>query len=81
MDISTSKPPVKKATNLSINSDLLKQAKELNINLSKTLEDRLVEVIRETRRQQWLAENKAALDDYNQQVEKRGVFSDKLRSF
>lgn len=32
----------KKTTNLSINSDLLKQAKALHINLSQILEQRLV---------------------------------------
>lgn len=71
----------KKPTNLSINSDLLQQAKELKINLSQPLEERLVEVIRETRRRQWLAENPAALDEYNQRIESGGVFSDNLWSF
>jgi antitoxin CcdA len=77
--INTNAP--KKPTNVSINSDILQQAKDLKINLSKALEGRLVEIIRETRRLQWLAENQSALDDYNQHVEHNGVFSDKLRSF
>ena len=34
----------KKSANLSINSDLLQQAKQLNINLSKTLEQHLAEI-------------------------------------
>ena len=34
----------KKATNLTINHDLLRQARELKINLSQTLEERLVEI-------------------------------------
>ena len=71
----------KKATNLSINADLLRQAKELNINLSQTLEQHLAERVREVRRQQWLAENKGAIAEYNQRVESQGVFSDGLRSF
>ena len=71
----------KKPTNLSINGDLLRQAKALNINLSKTLEGRLSEIIREARSQQWRQENHAAIISYNHQIEKRGVFSDKLRSF
>jgi antitoxin CcdA len=71
----------KKATNLSINADLLRQAKELNINLSQTLEQHLAERVREVRRQQWLVENKDAIADYNQRVEAQGVFSDGLRSF
>ena len=71
----------KKSANLSINADLLQQAKQLNINLSQTLEQHLAETIRQLRRSQWLAENKNALDDYNRRVEKHGAFSDGLRRF
>ena len=71
----------KKATNLSINADLLRQARELNINLSQTLEQHLAEIVREARRQQWLAENKGAIDVYNQRIASQGVFSDGLRQF
>ncbi len=71
----------KKATNLSINADLLRQAKELNINLSQTLEQRLAEIVREARRKQWLVENQDAIDAYNQRIEANGVFSDGLRQF
>ena len=71
----------KKSANLSINADLLQQAKQLNINLSQTLEQHLAEIIRQAQRSQWLAENKNALDDYNRRVEKHGTFSDGLRRF
>ena len=52
----------KKPANLSINAELLQQAKELNINLSQTLEQHLAEIVRQARREQWLSENKEALD-------------------
>lgn len=71
----------KKAANVSINSDLLQEAKILKINLSATLEQELVHLIRQKRRAQWLKENRPALDDYNAFVEKHGVFSDGLRQF
>lgn len=71
----------KKPANLSINSDLLRQAKSYNINLSQTLEQRLVELVRESRRQEWLQENQSALAEYNSKIEARGVFSDSLRQF
>lgn len=71
----------KKAANLSINADLLRQAKELNINLSQTLELHLAGLVREARRQQWLAENKVAMEEYNRRIEAQGVFSDGLRQF
>lgn len=71
----------KRATNLSINADLLSKARELGINLSATLEQALTEAIRQRARDQWVAENQAAIEAYNEHVDMRGVFSDGLRSF
>lgn len=71
----------KKSANLSINSDLLQQAKELKINLSKMLEENLAETIIDQKSQQWLAENQGAIAEYNQRVQKQGVFGERLRRF
>ncbi len=71
----------KKPTNLTVNSDLLRIAKELKINVSATLEQALADKVREQQRQIWLAENKQAIDDYNQFIENKGNFSDGLRKF
>lgn len=71
----------KKSLNLSINADLLLQAKQLNINLSQTLEQHLADIVRQAKRDQWLAENKDALAEYNRRIESRGAFSDGLRRF
>lgn len=80
VDIYDPKAP-KKSTNLSINSDLLTQAKQNNINLSKALEQRLVEMLLEEKRCKWREKNKEAIDAYNRRVENSGVFSENLRSF
>ena len=69
----------KKATNLSINKDLLAEARELN--LSATLEEALQEKVREKRRKQWLEENQEAIQACNELAEKNGLFSDKYRAF
>ncbi|MDP2430486.1 MAG: type II toxin-antitoxin system CcdA family antitoxin [Pseudomonadota bacterium] len=71
----------KKAANLSINSDLLSKAREMDINLSSTLEQALAETLKQRQRALWLAENREAIQAYNAQVEENGVFSDGLRSF
>jgi antitoxin CcdA len=71
----------KKPTNLSINSDLLRRARELDINLSATLERALVEVLKTRQRERWLAENASALAAYNERIAREGIFSDGLRSF
>ena len=71
----------KKSANLSVNSDLLVQAKVHGINLSLTLEIALVEAISQHRRKLWLEDNLEAIDSYNEHVEKNGVFGDGLRGF
>ncbi|MEX0739033.1 MAG: type II toxin-antitoxin system CcdA family antitoxin [Pseudohongiella sp.] len=71
----------KKPTNVSINSDLLKIAKGLNINLSATLERALAEQLRTEQRAQWLRENATAIQEYNRFVETNGTFSDSVRKF
>lgn len=73
--------PQKKSTNLSISSDLLRRARAHKINLSRTLEERLTEILREEERKAWRLENADAINDYNDRIEKNGVFSDGLRSF
>jgi antitoxin CcdA len=72
---------VKKAANVSIDNELLRQAKDYNINLSRTLEERLVELLRKRRRDEWLKKNRPALEAYNRTVEQEGVFSDGVRGF
>lgn len=71
----------KKSANLSINAELLLEAKRLNINLSRTLELHLTEIVQHAQREHWQAENKDALDEYNRRIETRGTFSDGLRRF
>lgn len=71
----------KKATNLSVNSDLLNKAKALDINLSAALEQALAQLLRQRQQEQWLKENRAAIAAYNQEVEAHGAFGDTLRSF
>ena len=71
----------KKATNVSINSDLLTQAKSLKINLSATLEQTLAKIVEQKQKELWLAQNKKAIATYNDMVETHGVFSDSTRTF
>lgn len=71
----------KRAANLSVNAELLDQAKALSINLSATFERALEEAVRVRRREQWLAENREAMEAYNRRIERGGTFSDDVRSF
>jgi len=71
----------KKPANLSINSELLAQARELNINLSATLEQALEQELRKAQRDKWLTDNAQAIKNCNQLAETYGLFADKHRTF
>ena len=71
----------KKAANLSVDEQLLARARRLKLNLSQVLEAGLAEEIRRREGEEWLRRNRAALDAYNEHLEKHGVFSEGLRSF
>ena len=71
----------KKATNLSVNSDLLRKARDLDINLSSVLEQALEQTVMRRLAEQWLEENRSAIESYNEHVERHGVFSDGVRGF
>lgn len=67
--------------NLTVNVELLKAAKAEGVNLSRTLEQALMEALRQAKRDRWLAESREAIESYNRHIEKHGVFSDGLRRF
>jgi antitoxin CcdA len=71
----------KRATNVSVRSDLLSAAREAGINLSATLERALTEELAEVKRKRWLEDNRDAIAAYNEHIDKHGAFSDDLRSF
>lgn len=71
----------KKATNLTVNSDLLSQAKALGINVSAVLEQSLAEQVKKLKAEAWVRENQSAIQAYNRDVEDHGTFSEDLRSF
>jgi antitoxin CcdA len=71
----------KKATNLSLNSDLLNKARNLKINLSSTLEQALIVQVKNAQREAWISENREAINALNELSEQNGLFSDSFREF
>ena len=71
----------KKATNLSLNSGLLKKAKALKLNLSATLEQVLKVKLAEQAAEKWANDNKRAIKSYNDFVEDNGLLADDHREF
>lgn len=58
----------KKLVNVAINSDLIRKARELNINLSQTLDSSLLALVRQKEHEQWVKENEDAIAEYNKRV-------------
>jgi antitoxin CcdA len=71
----------KRAVNVSINSDLLRRAREMSINVSRALEAELERILREERARRWKDDNREAMEAFNRWIEEHGVFSDRLRLF
>ena len=65
----------KKATNLSLNSDLLQKARDLKVNLSATLEQALKDKLKSVEDERWKKENKAAIAAYNEFVAENGCIT------
>lgn len=71
----------KRATNVSIDETLLKEAKELQVNVSRAAEFGLMQAIAEKRAELWVEENREALVSSNEDVEKHGLPLAKYRQF
>ena len=74
-------PPPRRAVNLSVDANLLHEARQFQVNLSATLERALVEQLRRSRAERWLEENKDGIAAYNALVDQHGAFADTLRTF
>ncbi len=71
----------KRATNVSLNEELIAEAKRLGINVSQACEAGLSEQVKKARRDEWLDQNKEALEWSNDYVEKHGLPLAKYRMF
>ena len=75
------KPGPKRAVNVSVDAEILKIAKEMDLNLSQTLEDTLRRLTEPERIQRWQKDNKAFTKSYNAYIERNGVFGEELLDF
>lgn len=71
----------RKPTNISLDSDLLEEAKALGVNISRACERGLAEQVSEARAEYWLKENEQALESSNLFVEKNGLTLARHRQF
>lgn len=71
----------RKATNVSLDSDLLAEAKTLDINVSRACEEGLAKEVARARSDKWVEENREAIEASNAYVEKHGLPLARYRQF
>ncbi|SCX06938.1 MULTISPECIES: type II toxin-antitoxin system CcdA family antitoxin [Agrobacterium] len=71
----------RKAANLSLDSVLVEQARELKINISRAAEDGITYAIKAERERLWRLENVEAIRLSNDYVEKHGLPLAQYRKF
>ncbi len=71
----------RKAANLSLDSALLTQARELDINLSRAAEDGIAKAVKAERERRWLEDNDEAIRAHNEYFAKHGLPLEKYRMF
>ncbi len=65
--------PVRKPTNLSLDSALLAEARALDVNLSRAAESGIKAEVAKAAKAAWQEENRAALESSNDHVKEHGL--------
>ncbi|MCX7101646.1 MAG: type II toxin-antitoxin system CcdA family antitoxin [Methylobacter sp.] len=73
--------PTKKATNITLSSDVLSEAKALGINISQSCDQFLRELVRTERERRWQQDNADFIAAYNKIVASEGLPLDSWRTF
>jgi antitoxin CcdA len=71
----------KKPVNLSLNAEVLAMARELDMNVSRTVDALLAQEVKRQYWARWQAQNQDAIASYNARIEQEGLPLDAFRSF
>lgn len=71
----------RKSVNISIESRLIEEAKELGINISRAAEESIAKAVSDEKSRRWLLENKEAIESSNEYVRRNGLPLAKYRLF
>lgn len=63
----------RRSTSLTLDRDLLDQARELGVNISRAAEAGLLAAVKAERARRWKEENAEAVSAYNQWIEENGI--------
>ena len=72
---------IRQPANLSIDSNLMREAKGLDVNVSRAAEAGIAEAVAAEKTRLWKLENRATMDAWNDYVEKTGIPLDEYRQF
>jgi antitoxin CcdA len=72
---------IRQPANLSIDSKLLKEAKGLDVNVSRAAEAGIAEAVATEKTRLWKLENRATIEAWNEYVEKDGIPLEEHRQF
>ena len=73
MSVVPTSPSPRRATNVTLSETLLREAREMGINLSQACEHGLAHAVTEKRRHRWLEENREAMEAWNGHVAQHGL--------
>ena len=71
----------RRATNVSLDEELLREARELEVNVSRSAEEGLRAAVRKAKTLAWQRENAEAIEAANAWVEQHGLPLEKYRMF
>lgn len=71
----------RRAANLSIDTELLSEAKSLKVNVSRAAEAGIARAVAEERARLWLQDNQHAIESSNRFVEQHGLPLGRYRQF
>ncbi|HRP78267.1 MAG TPA: type II toxin-antitoxin system CcdA family antitoxin [Aquamicrobium sp.] len=74
-------PSVRKAANLSIDADLLAEAKALSVNISRAAEAGIADAVRKEKERAWKEENREAIEGWNRYFREHGLPFAEYRGF
>jgi antitoxin CcdA len=72
---------VRTKVNLSIEAAVIREARNLGVNMSRVAETAIVEAARLERNRRWREENREALEAYAREIEHEGLPLARYRSF
>ncbi|TGT36932.1 type II toxin-antitoxin system CcdA family antitoxin [Mesorhizobium sp. M8A.F.Ca.ET.165.01.1.1] len=72
---------VRQPANLSIDSNLMREAKGLDVNVSRAAEAGIAEAVAAEKTRLWKLENRATMETWNDYIEKHGVPLEEYRQF